>query len=672
MDARRKSLDEQEGLQLSEVASGAKRFRAQPGTWQVERCLKRSDARNAAPPEGTEFDTMGGEMRTALRKRPRFSMRRIPSGSKTALLVGTLLSLVSGVVSAQEAATPEAASTPLVSEGVLALVGVDVVPMSRPGLLPDQTVLVRGDRIVEIGPASELVVPADAMVIDGRDRFLTPGLADMHVHLDEGLGNRADFGDAPLYLAHGVTTVLNLRGDATALEWRRRIESGEITAPSVYTAGEFLNEPYVTTAEEVVAEVVRQAEAGFDVVKFHEFYSVEERRYLTTVGLSREAYARMMKSARAVGIPVIGHAPHNLPFRTVLEEGMDLAHANAFLEHHFLPDGTASFRWAARVAKSGALAVLAVALVGLSAALLLQRRPSTTDVALTLAGCGVAISWLLIWEHTSWAGNDRLIGALFFCALAVVVVFSLALRSLWRSRDSGWRTRLHRTLSTLSLGAVAATFSYWLPLAWLNRERALDEMAWQVRESGISVITTLIVDSPAWFEAEHPERRYLTARTSWRDWSPPADSSSWFSLDRLAPDPLVSRWEVLLSRLMVRLRDAGVPLVLGTDAMGFPLIIPGVAVHEELALLSRAGLTPFEALQTATVRPAELLGLESDFGSVGVGKRADLLLLDDNPLEDLAALRRPAGVVLRGRRLSREVLDGMLEALSKGDSAPES
>ena len=101
----------------------------------------------------------------------------------------------------------------------------------------------------------------------------------------------------------------------------------------------------------------------------------------------------------------------------------------------------------------------------------------------------------------------------------------------------------------------------------------------------------------------------------------------------------------------------------GTDALGAPLIVPGTSLHQELQLLAESGLTPYEALRTATVNAAVLLGQEKDFGTITVGKRADLVLVDRNPLQDLIAVRQPVGVMVRGRWFSRDELQRMLAPL---------
>jgi len=250
------------------------------------------------------------------------------------LLAGLLLAGISRPVEAQS--RPDTAPKPA-SE--IAFVNVAVIPMDGERLLTGRTVLIRGDRIAAIGPGTELLVPPGTTVIDGSGRYLVPGLTDAHVHLTIDMPwapARPDFGDAPLYLAHGVTTVINLRGGPMQLDWRRRIASGELIGPTIYTAGEFINEPRVTTPDEVAREVAAQQRAGYDLVKFHEAWT-PQAGFITTSGLSRPAYLRMIETAREMGIPLVGHAPVNLGLDAMLEARQPLAHLGTLSNIYFLP-----------------------------------------------------------------------------------------------------------------------------------------------------------------------------------------------------------------------------------------------------------------------------------------------------------------------------------------------
>jgi len=87
----------------------------------------------------------------------------------------------------------------------------------------------------------------------------------------------------------------------------------------------------------------------------------------------------------------------------------------------------------------------------------------------------------------------------------------------------------------------------------------------------------------------------------------------------------------LSQQLTGHLQHAGVPLMLGTDTFGFPFCIAGKSAHDEMDIMQGSGLTPFQVLQSATVNPARFFGQENEFGTIAVGKRADLLLVEDNP-----------------------------------------
>src|SRR5262245_24553160 len=146
---------------------------------------------------------------------------------RTALLVWvSLLSVL--LLAACSPAAPTA--SPTVESGALAFVHVTVIPLDSERLLADQTVVVRDDRIIAVGPSASTKTPAGAQVIDGRGKYLMPGLADMHAHL-------AREEDLLLYLARGVTTVRNMWGAPLHLEWRERIKSGHMIGPTIVTSG---------------------------------------------------------------------------------------------------------------------------------------------------------------------------------------------------------------------------------------------------------------------------------------------------------------------------------------------------------------------------------------------------------------------------------------------------
>lgn len=150
------------------------------------------------------------------------------------------------------------------------------------------------------------------------------------------------------------------------------------------------------------------------------------------------------------------------------------------------------------------------------------------------------------------------------------------------------------------------------------------------------------------------------AETGWA-YLLPAVRSSWPSLASRPEDPSPERAAYLRyarevdARVVRALQAAGAPLLLGTDTPN-PFVFPGFSIHGELRTLVEAGLSPFDALRAGTVNAAAFLGEAGVFGTVRVGARADLLLLEGNPLKDLTTLRAPVGVMVRGNWLPRHRL----------------
>lgn len=541
----------------------------------------------------------------------------------------------------------------------IAFVNVNVIRIDAGRVEPAQTVVVSGDRIVAIGAAADVAVPSDATRIDGTDRYLLPGLADAHVHLTTDMPwapARPDFGEAPLYLAHGVTTVVNLRGTPAQLEWRQRINSGALVGPTIYTAGDFINEPRVATTHDVADDIAAQQRAGYDLIKFHEIFA-PNRGYTTTTGLSLDAYRTMIDSARAAGMPLVGHAPVNLGLNVMLDARQPLAHVGMLSNIYFLP--LASNRgWVAwtiaafgvltfavlaggfvrrsRVRRTASLVWLCDVLAIVCAALFLPGGPMFESVALR-----IAFSVLVV------------------LAAAASVGLAVSSAALWRDRGTYGSARLHATVaSAAGVGFACAALAFWLPIAWRSSDWGIERLALRVHDAGMTVQTTLVV-----YEAMSRQGQQRLIEDPAVTYLLPDTQAIWRDAARAGGAP--AAYAVFMKKVAGAMHRAGVPLVAGTDAMGAPLIAPGSSLVHELELLTACGLTPSEAIRAATLAPAAFLHKENEFGSITVGKRADLLLLEHNPLEDIARLKQPAGVMARGTWLPRAQIDRMLAAMKR-------
>ncbi|MGM9509052.1 amidohydrolase family protein [Larkinella sp. GY13] len=157
----------------------------------------------------------------------------------------------------------------------------------------------------------------------------------------------------------------------------------------------------------------------------------------------------------------------------------------------------------------------------------------------------------------------------------------------------------------------------------------------------------------------------------------PLIQSKWLTANnynRNASAERVAYFEKLIHfhRQLIRaFTEVGVPVVAGTDA-GVSGVVGGFSLHDELALLQQAGLSPGNVLTSATRLPAIWLGIDSVGGTIEVGKWADLVLLDANPLEDIKNTRKIAGVFVNGHWVARAELKSMLANLAKRHTASKS
>jgi imidazolonepropionase-like amidohydrolase len=218
-----------------------------------------------------------------------------------------------------------AASPPPAEQGSLAIVGADVLPMTGSVALRDRTVIVRGDRIVAIGPAGSTRIPPGATRVPGRGLTLLPGLVDMHVHLppQSAATERA----LALMIAHGVTTARAMQSSAAHLESRAAIERGTLAGPRLYVAAPPLNDGTVHSPEEAQAAVRDARRLGFDLVKSHQ---------ISNLGV----WAAVQDEARRQGLPSAGHVDNAIGLGRAMAAGEQVEHLDgAILD--LLPPGSA-------------------------------------------------------------------------------------------------------------------------------------------------------------------------------------------------------------------------------------------------------------------------------------------------------------------------------------------
>lgn len=432
----------------------------------------------------------------------------------------------------------------------IAIESVAVVDVVRGEILNPRTVLIVDGRIDAIGEPDAITIPAGAARMDGRGRYLMPGLVDMHVHLFNNASRRPPNEWAfPLFVANGVTGVREMRTEpaqmATMERWRAGTDRGRMVAPRVLSAGVAVARG---TADETLRQVRKASAAGAGFIKV--FSEVREPQWRA-----------ILAEARALAMPVCGHIPAEV---SLLEAATAGQRSNEHLTQVYEACTPREKEW-------------------------LDARKRAKDTEL-------------------------------------VKLRETQEREVLESFDQSVCDRTAAALAKTAQVQVPTLVLYYFEAQGLPKNFR-----------------------------EDPRSRYLRAdeQTRWeRIFKEEYPSAG----DKLA----ARRWEV--SRQIVKaLHAAGVRILAGTDAP-MPQVYPGFALHKELELLVEAGLSPADALRSATIWPSDFLGLTESIGSIATGKRADLLLLDGNPLSDISQTQRIRAVVLDGRLLQRGDLDRLLNA----------
>ena len=215
-----------------------------------------------------------------------------------------------------DAPPPAAADT-------VAFVNVNVIPMDGDRVLENRTVVVVDGWIVAMGPADRLNPPAGARVIDGRGKYLMPGIAEMHAHIPNPAGpGGTDYMEDVLflYVASGITTIRGMLGQPEHLDLRDDVAGGELLAPRIYTSGPSLNGNSVPNADIARSKVIDQKRAGYDFLKLHP-------------GLSRESYDAIVETADLEEITFAGHVSADVGLERSLEAGqITVDHLDGYAE----------------------------------------------------------------------------------------------------------------------------------------------------------------------------------------------------------------------------------------------------------------------------------------------------------------------------------------------------
>ncbi len=419
----------------------------------------------------------------------------------------------------------------------------------------DQTVMISGGKISYVRGSNTVAVPANSQIVDGRHKYLIPGLWDMHAHAVRGERIATMF---PMFVANGVLGIRDMGTDmdmAVAEVIRKEVASGNRLGPLIVSTGQIL-EGRVKPPSRTFAAILTAAD-GHAAVKTLKARGAQFVKVYTW--LSKEAYMGIVDESKKQALPFVGHVPMSV---TALEAS---AAGQKSIEH----------------------------MSGID--LVCSAREDEIRNALPKSDSEMnnETGQRMIFEASNSYSEDK-------CAIAIATF----------AQNHTWQV---------------PTFTAFLQDAEFNDSRVTNDLRLKYIPPSI--------------------------RMQWGD----------YAQHHAGPTAMKKVFEQHM-RILAAMRRAGVPIMAGTDtSWGVPFIYAGFSLHDELVLLVRAGLTPVEALQAASINPARFLGRENELGSIAAGKLADVVLLDADPLQDIHNTTRISGVFLSGRYLDHAALDKLLK-----------
>lgn len=468
----------------------------------------------------------------------------------------------------------------LIEAKATAITNVNVLSPDGTQMLPDRTVLLANRKIISISTNTE--IPDGVQSIDGRGKFLIPGLVDSHIHLHRSPN------DLLLYVANGVTQIRSMNGSIQDLQLKREIENGRL-GPHLYVSSSSMasTDGFGTTFDDMTPDwmpdslfyAILEATANLQISKNPEQAAKSARRFIQSGRdgiklygfLSMESFRAILDVAEELDVPSAAHIPDAMSLdelrTTKLQE---ITHIEELVKA-------------------------------------LQR------------------------EHRALSNPDEL------------------------SYLDYVHSRKEQIAADLFDNDVAVHSTLWFIESFedqiYNLENKLKEVELEYANPGIVEGNWVAASGMApagWLPGTN---RFET----WAGHTPEeiAGSKEYWN-------GYIGAHHILLDAMI----EAGVTVLAGTDTGGW-LVVPGFALHDELETLQTRGMTPAQALETATSAPARRI--RNNAGIIQIGRRADLLLLNENPLDDVANTRSIDTVILDGEVLDRTQLDAILESVKRAN-----
>ena len=455
----------------------------------------------------------------------------------------------------------------------LAITNVNIVDVTDGSIARNATIYIRNGRILWIAHTALLEHGIGLQVVNGTERYVIPGLWNMHTHLT--LDVPSEYTERvllPLMIANGVTVVRDMGGSLPRLKsLRDRISSGKLLGPRIMFSGPMLDGPQPDGSDTIAVATPNDARAAVQMLKQQD---VDFIKVLSQV--PRVAYFAVADEARKQGLMFVGHVPDAVTVSEASDAGQRT------MEHMFgiLRDCSTEEPQIMAAAEEFA------------------RRKNVTPA-----------------EAGTFAQAER--------------------QRILRTFNAGRADKLfERLVSNRNWQTPTLVFQRFYEYA--------DRAEWD-RDPNMR-----FVPPPMRAKWKQEKDTFLKSRS-------PANLESWQAFFRKN------------RQLIAQMRRDHVHFLAGTD--DGPYAFPGSALLDELELLVQNGLTPYEALKSATIEAAIVMRRQHDYGAVAQGRMADLVFLDGNPLENIANVRKISAVVVNGRFLDRPDLDRMIESAAKAAGA---
>ena len=461
-----------------------------------------------------------------------------------------------------------------------AIANVSVLSPDRTQMLPDRTVLLVNRKIVSITPSAD--IPDGVRVIDGRGKFLIPGLVDSHVHLHRSPN------DLLLYVANGVTQIRSMNGSIQDMQLKREIENGRL-GPHLYVSSTSMvsADGFGTTFDTMtpdwmpdsVFHWILEATANLDISQDSTQAATSARQFIQDGRdgiklygfLSMDSFRAILDVAEELDVPTAAHIPDAMALSELRTTKLqEIAHIEELVKA-------------------------------------LQR------------------------EYYALPNQDEL------------------------SYLDYVDTRKEQIVTDLFDNDVAVHSTLWFIESFQDQIYNLED---KLKEIELEYANPGVVEGN-WVSASGmAPAGWLPGTNRFETWA--GHTPEQVAGSKAYWNGYIGAHHILLDAMI----QAGVTVLAGTDTGGW-LVVPGFALHDELETLQQRGMSPAQALRTATSAPARRI--RNNSGIVEIGRRADLILLNENPLDDIANTRSIEMVILDGEVMDRAQLDEILEAVKRAN-----